>query len=78
MLSAVMIDFGHCIENTSCLAHTTLLLAGLSMSTQAQLRAFTKPLVRQLSQFHAAGDENRKWNAIRSFFVRLRSGRAQT
>jgi hypothetical protein len=43
--------------------------------TQAQFRALTKPLERQVSQFHAAGSENWKWNAIRSFFVLLQKAR---
>jgi hypothetical protein len=51
-----MIDFGQCAETTSPRAHTT---AGpLDAALQAQFRISTRPLDLQVSQFHAAGEEN--------------------
>jgi hypothetical protein len=68
-----MMDFGHCQAITFPLTQTGLRLGGFSSerATHAQFLTFTKPLDRQLSHFHAAGGENWKWNAIRSFFFRL-------
>ena len=51
-----MIDFGQRAETTAPRAHTT---AGPSETAlQAQFRIFTRPLNLQVSQFHAAGEEN--------------------
>jgi hypothetical protein len=51
-----MIDFGQRAETTAPRAHTT---AGPSEALlQAQFRIFTRPLDLQVSQFHAAGEEN--------------------
>jgi hypothetical protein len=51
-----MIDFGQRAETTVPRAHT---IAGLSDAIlHAQFRIFTKPLDLQVSQFHAAGEEN--------------------
>jgi hypothetical protein len=52
-------------------AHTGLAGGAWFDSIQAQFLPFTKPLDRQLSQFHAAGEENWNWNAIRSFLFLL-------
>jgi hypothetical protein len=55
-LWAVTIDFGQRAETIDPRAHTT---AGPSDAVlQAQFRIFTRPLDRQVSQFHAAGEEN--------------------
>jgi hypothetical protein len=55
-----MIDFGHCRETTFPRAQTSLrrfcVCAGCA--THAQFLTFTRPLDRQLSHFHAAGEEN--------------------
>jgi hypothetical protein len=76
MLCAVITDFGQCAENVSPRAHTALRLSGCSIGIHAQFRTFTKPLDRHSSQFQAAGEENWKWNAIRSFFFLLPLTRA--
>jgi hypothetical protein len=68
-----MIDLGHCRETTVPRAQTSFRFSGSCPSRviHAQFRSFTKPLDRQTSHFHAAGEENWKWNATRSFFFRL-------
>ncbi len=70
----MIIDFGQERENTDPRAQTALELSRFSSFDQAQFRAFTRPLDLQESHLHAAGEENWKWNAIKSFFVRLQKG----
>jgi len=55
-----MIDFGQRAETTAPRAHTTAgpSDAAVHVVPQAQLRIFTRPLDLQVSQFHAAGEEN--------------------
>ena len=67
-----MTDFGQYVLITPLRVHMARLEAGAEQVIQAQLRTTAIPLERHSSQFHAAGEENWKWNAIRSFFVRLR------
>jgi hypothetical protein len=55
-----MMDFGHSRETTFFLAQTNCRRFGSASScaTQAQFLTFTRPLDRQVSHFHAAGEEN--------------------
>lgn len=70
-LSAVIADFGHDRVNMPSRPHTGFPPAGAAHPAHAQFRAFARPLALHRSQFHAAGEEYWKWNAIRSFFFRL-------
>ncbi len=56
----MIIDFGHCRDTTFPRAQTNFWFAARSSSEQAQAQflSFTKPLDRQSSHFHAAGEEN--------------------
>jgi hypothetical protein len=61
-----MADFGHSKEMTFRLAQTGIADEPFRPA-HPQFRTVTKPLSRQVSHFHAAGEENWKWNAIKSF-----------
>src|SRR3954470_10017748 len=72
-----MLDLGHSKTTIFLLAQTGF--EGRDFcSLQPQLRMVTRPLVLQVSHLHAAGDENWKWNAIRSFFVLLQIARVRS
>lgn len=58
MLSAVIKDFGQLLTNTAPRAQITFATSGCGFGSQAQLRIFTRPLARQSSHLHAAGEEN--------------------
>ena len=70
-LSTASTDFGQRSQVTFLRAHTAFLSVASFGNAHAHFLIRTKPLARQFSQFHAAGEENWKWNAIRSFFVRF-------
>ena len=69
-----MADFGHWCETTIPRAQTGRRTALGFAPVQAQFLSCTKPLDRHSSHLHAAGEENWKWNAIRSFFFLLLKG----
>jgi len=58
MLRAEITDFGHCAAYTPLRAQTAFPDVSGCWPRKAQFRRFSKPLDRQASQFHAAGDEN--------------------
>ena len=68
-----MADLGHSKDAMLRLAQIGF-TDGICFPLHPQLRTVTKPLSRHVSHLHAAGDENWKWNAIRSFFVLLLKG----
>src|SRR3954453_18431890 len=72
-----MPDLGQQKETMFRLAHTGL-RERIGVSIHSQFRIFTRPLVLHVSHLHAAGDENWKWNAIRSFFVLLQIARVRS
>jgi len=56
MLCAVIKDFGQLVVNMPERAQTTLALDSVD-GYHAQFLSVTRPLDRQASQFHAAGEE---------------------
>jgi len=72
-----MIDLGQWKDTVNRLPQTGFLEDGALPLIHKQLRSSASPLLRQLSQFHADGEENWKWNAIRSFFFLPQTARVQ-